>query len=439
MNRKIALVSLGCAKNLVNSEEMLFLLGEAGFELVSVSEEAPADAVVINTCGFIEAAKLEAINTILDFAELKQRGVIGRIIVTGCLAQRYREELREELPEIDVIAGTGSYHEIVRAVEAALAGERASFFSDASCSPLGGERAVSTGAATAYLKIAEGCDNRCAYCVIPALRGKYRSRDIDAVVREAEALAAAGIKEIIVVAQDITRYGLDLCGRRRLPELLERLCGISGVAWIRLHYIYPDEIDDELIELIAKNDKILKYLDIPIQHVDDEILRKMRRRGSGAFLGALIEKLRGKIPSLVLRTSVITGLPGEGEAEFEALAAFLRENKIERAGVFSYSPEEGTDAALMDYPEEEIAKNRANIIEGLQSDVIDEYNRSRIGLITDVLIEGYDGSSWYGRSYAESPDIDGLIFIAADDINVGEFVTVEISEIIGGDVLGVPC
>ncbi|MCF0120908.1 MAG: 30S ribosomal protein S12 methylthiotransferase RimO, partial [Oscillospiraceae bacterium] len=330
MNELIAFVSLGCAKNQVNCEQMMYLLSDAGYGVVFAEdpEIINADVVIINTCGFIESAKSEAIDAILSYAEAKADGRVGKVIATGCLTQRYSDEIMEEIPELDGAVGVGSYGDIVEIVEKVLADDRASSFGDIDAPDLESGRVLSPQPSWAYLKIAEGCDNRCAYCVIPDIRGRFRSRPIENVVAEAKGLAEQGIEELIVVAQDITRYGLDLYGRRSLDRLLKELCAIDGFRWIRLHYLYPDEIDDELIDVIAGEEKILKYLDIPIQHINDNILRLMHRRGTGGEIRALFKKLRDRIPGLVLRTSLITGLPGEGEAEFEELCDFLREAKI---------------------------------------------------------------------------------------------------------------
>ena len=347
MDRTIALISLGCAKNLVNSEQMLYLLSEAGYALAPSPDGA--DAVIINTCGFIDAAKSEAIDTILEMAKLKAEGRLGKIIVTGCLTERYRAAVTDELPEVDAILGVGSFGDIVPAVNAVFEEKPVSLFADNSAPVDEIPRVVSTGPSWAYLRIAEGCDNFCAFCAIPYIRGRYRSREMENVIDEARDLAAHGVKEIIVIAQDITRYGTDLYGKRCLAELCRRISEIDGVEWIRLHYTYPDQFDDELIDEIASNPKIVKYLDIPIQHINNKILKNMNRHGTGDDIRALFKTLRRRIPGLVLRTSLIAGLPGEGEDEFEELCSFLLEAKIERAGVFPFSPEEGTPAAKMEH------------------------------------------------------------------------------------------
>ncbi|MEG2382652.1 MAG: 30S ribosomal protein S12 methylthiotransferase RimO [Oscillospiraceae bacterium] len=436
MSSKISIISLGCPKNLVNSEQMLYLLCEANFGIVSEPEDA--DAVIINTCGFIESAKSEAIDTVLEMAELKKAGKIKAIIVTGCLSQRYNDEILKELPEIDAVLGTGSYDDIVAAVKSALHGKPFTAFGDIDAPITETGRIVSTGPGYAYLRIAEGCDNRCAYCVIPSIRGKYRSRDMDSIVDEARALAKTGTRELIVIAQDITRYGTDLYGKRSLSTLLRKLCGIKGIEWIRLHYLYPDQFDDELIETIAAEDKVLSYLDIPIQHINDNILKRMNRRGTGDDIRVLFKKLREKIPGLVIRTSLIVGLPGETEAEFEELCAFLREAKIERAGVFAFSPEEGTPAAAMtDRCDTEEAERRRDLIMELQAGIMDDWSESMVGKTVRVLCEGYDDEigMQLGRSYADSPDIDGLVCFAGE-CAVGDFADVKITEICDGEWYG---
>ena len=410
MEKSFAMISLGCAKNLVNSEQMLYLLSEAGYTL----REDPdgADFAVVNTCGFIDAAKSEAIHTILELAELKKAGRLGAIIVTGCLSERYRDVITDELPEIDAVLGVGSFGDIVEAADAVMAGKALRRFGDQSAPIDETPRVLSTGPAWAYLRIAEGCDNFCAFCAIPYIRGRYRSRPMENILEEARELAAHGVKELIVIAQDITRYGTDLYGKRSLAALCRELGKIEGVEWIRLHYLYPEEFDDELIDEIAANGKIVKYLDIPIQHINDGILKAMNRRGTGAEIRALFAKLRECIPGLVLRTSLIAGLPGEGEAEFEELCEFLKEARIERAGVFPFSPEEGTPAAKMPCPEPEIARRRAELIMELQAQIMDAFCGAQIGKTLRVLCQDYDGESGLlvGRSWADSPDIDGLVF-----------------------------
>lgn len=434
----IGFISLGCAKNQVDCERMMHRVQEAGHTVKA--DIVGSDVVVINTCGFIDSAKSEAIDYILQTAALKDQGLVGKILVTGCLSQRYQKDILTEMPEVDGILGTGSYADIVPAVEALLEGNQVEDFGSIDAPEQETGRIVTTPEHYAFIKIAEGCDNRCAYCIIPYLRGRYRSRQLDDVLYEARTLAASGVKELIVVAQDTSRYGTDLPGRKRLlPQLLRELCRIEDLHWIRVHYVYPDEIDDELIDVIASEPKIVKYLDIPLQHCNDKILKLMNRRGDSAFLRELIAKLRSRIPGLVIRTSLITGLPGEGEAEFRELCDFLREERLERVGVFAFSPEEGTPAAKMEFVDSETAAKRAEMIEMLQSGIMDEYNASMMGKTLEVLVDGYDEEQeqFYGRSYADSPDIDGRVWIASDEpVREGQFVSVKIDGCIDGDLSG---
>ena len=435
---KIGLISLGCAKNLVDSEHMLSRLREAGHAIVD--DMAEAEVAVVNTCGFIESAKQEAINTILETAQYKNGGALRGLVVTGCLAQRYPDEIAESLPEVDVICGTGSYTDIVGAVEAAYKGEKPRYLADPASAALEGGRDRLTPGYTAYLKIAEGCSNRCAYCIIPKLRGKYRSRTMESLLDEARALAEAGVQELIVIAQDITKYGVDLYGERRLAALLRELCKLD-FHWIRLHYLYPDQITEELIDVIAAEDKIVKYLDIPLQHVSKRILRAMHRPGGREEFTALIERLRERIPGLVLRTSLIVGLPGETDEEFTELCEFLQEVCIERAGVFEFSPEEGTEAAeLPGQIEDAVKENRRLIVEELQSGVIDEYNLDRMHQTLEVLVEGWDEEAgrWFGRTYADSVEVDGKVYFESDEAcTPGSFVDVRIDDSLGADLEGV--
>ena len=435
MDKSFALISLGCAKNLVNSEQMLYLMSEAGYTLVP--EADGADLVIVNTCGFIDAAKSEAIDTILEMAELKKAGRLGGLIVTGCLSERYRDSISEELPEIDTVLGVGSFGSIVEAADAVMEGRRLSLFGDGSAPIDEIPRVVSTGPGWAYLRIAEGCNNFCAFCAIPFIRGRYRSRRMEDIVEEARDLAAHGVKELIVIAQDITRYGTDLYGKRSLAALCRELAKIEGVEWIRLHYLYPDQFDDELIDELAANDKIVKYLDIPIQHINDGILKAMNRRGTGGEIRALFKTLRERIPGLVLRTSLIAGLPGEGEAEFEELCEFLREARIERVGVFPFSPEEGTPAAKMPHVDAEEAQRRADIILELQAPIMDEFCAGFVGRTLRVLCEGVDDETGLntGRSYADSPDIDGQVLFSGSAAE-GEMVNVLIKSAEDGILFG---
>ena len=434
----IGFISLGCAKNQVDCERMMYRVQEAGHTVCP--NVAGCDVVVINTCGFIDSAKAEAIDYILSTAGLKADGQVGKILVTGCLSQRYQEEILKEMPEVDGILGTGSYTQIVPAIEALLEGNTVMDFGSIDAPEQETGRILTTPEHYAYIKIAEGCDNRCSYCIIPSLRGKYRSRQMDDVLYEARLLAAGGVKELLVVAQDTSRYGTDLGdGRRLLPDLLRELCKIDGFRWIRVHYVYPDEIDDEFIEVMATEPKIVKYLDIPIQHCNSKILDLMNRRGNGEFLRDLFDTLRSRIPGLVIRTSIIAGLPGEGEEEFEELCTFLREQRLPRVGAFAFSPEEGTEAAKMDYPDPDVAARRAEILEMIQSEIMDEYNASMIGKKLEVLVEAYDeeNEQYYGRTYADSPDIDGRVWLACDEpLREGDFVQVCIDGCIDGDLTG---
>ena len=434
----IGFISLGCAKNQVDCERMMYRVQEAGHTVCA--DVVGCDVVVINTCGFIDSAKAEAIDYILSTAGLKADGYVGKILVTGCLSQRYQEEIMNEMPEVDGVLGTGSYTEIVPAIEALLEGNQVADFGSIDAPEQETGRILTTPEHYAFIKIAEGCDNRCAYCIIPYLRGKFRSRTMDDVLYEARLLASSGVKELIVVAQDTSRYGTDFPEHKRLlPELLRELCKIEELHWIRVHYVYPDEIDDEFIEVMASEPKIVKYLDIPIQHCNSRILKLMNRRGDGAFLKELFGKLRSRIPGLVIRTSLITGLPGEGEEEFEELCGFLREQRLERVGAFAFSPEEGTPAAEMDFVDNEITQKRAEVIEMIQSGIMDDYNAAMIGKKLEILVEGYDEEfeQYYGRSYADSPDIDGRVWIACDEpLNEGDFVYVRIDSCIDGDLAG---
>ena len=435
----IGFISLGCAKNQVDCERMMYRVQEAGYTVSG--EIVGCDVVVINTCGFIDSAKSEAIDHILMAGALKAEGKIGKILVTGCLSQRYQDEIVKEMPEVDGVLGTGSYTEIVPAIEALLEGNAVSQFDSIDAPEEETWRILTTPEHYAYIKIAEGCDNHCAYCVIPSLRGKYRSRQMDDVLYEARMLASTGVKELIVVAQDTSRYGTDLPEHKRLlPELLRQLAKIDGIHWIRVHYVYPDEIDDDFIRVMAEEPKIVKYLDIPIQHCNDHILELMNRRGNGAFLRQLFKKLRAEIPGLVIRTSLITGLPGEGEEEFQELLDFLKEVRLERAGAFPFSPEEGTKAAEMEHVDADVAMERAQQVELLQSGIMDDYNASMVGKTLEVLVDGYDEEyeQFFGRTFADSPEIDGRVWIASQEpLHEGDFVMVQIDGTQDGDLIGI--
>lgn len=434
---KVAFVSLGCAKNLVNTEQMMALCSQAGHTITGDPEGA--DVAVLNTCGFIDSAKSEAIDNILALAALKKDGKLKKLVVAGCLTQRYQGDVRTELPEVDAMLGTGSYTDVVTAVAGVMAGEYPDYFADIHRAYDDGERMITTGSHTAYLKIAEGCSNGCAFCIIPKLRGRYRSRKLAPVLAEAKILLDSGVQELIIIAQDITRYGLDLEDKTTLAVLLTELCKMD-FHWIRLHYLYPEAVTDELIEVIASQRKILNYLDIPIQHCNDNILTSMRRRNTKEEIEVLFDKLRVAMPDVVIRTSLICGLPGEGESEFEELCDFLNKQKIQRAGVFQYSPEDGTMAAVMENQvDREIASRRVELVVDLQSRVMDAYYEARLGSVMEVICEGYDSQEgcYVGRTYADSPDIDGrVLFTAAGLLMAGTFAFVRITGLTDGDLTG---
>ncbi len=439
MSYRVGMVSLGCAKNQVDAEMMMATLQKAGYLLED--DPALADVAIVNTCGFIDAAKKESIEEILELARLKAEGKIRAIVVTGCMAERYREEILKELPEVDAVAGIGADSDIAAVVEKALGGEKAEVFPEKTLLPLCGDRALSTPRYLAYLKIAEGCDNRCAYCAIPFIRGRYRSRTVENIVEEARGLAKNGVKELILIAQDTTRYGWDIYGKLMLPQLLRELCKIDGLAWIRILYCYPDSITDDLLDTIAQEDKIVKYIDLPLQHCSARLLTAMRRTGSREELTALIQKMRAKIPNLILRTTLITGFPGETEEDFTELAEFVREIRFERLGCFAYSREEGTAAAEMpDQIDEDVKQHRMDLIMEDQMNLMQEWGEGMIGKTLKVLVEGYDryAECWFGRSSADSPDIDGKIFFTVPGKKpvAGEFVDVEITDCVDGDLTG---
>lgn len=439
---KIGFISLGCPKNQLDTEVMLHELASAGYEITP--DETEADVIVVNTCAFIEAAKKEAIDNILDVAWLKENRNLRGIVVAGCLAERYREEILKELPEVDAVIGTGSVHDVVAAVGAVGRGERGyCSFGDASLVALGGDRVLTTPAFSTYLKIAEGCDNRCAYCVIPFLRGKFRSRPVEELVAEAKQLEALGALEINVIAQDITRYGQDLYGEYSLARLLRELSAATEKPRFRLLYCYPDKVTDELIREIATNDRIIKYIDLPLQHISDNMLRAMNRHGDGKMIRTLIEKLRREIPEIVIRTTFITGFPGETEEDFCELYDFVNEVEFDRLGVFPYSREEGT--AAYDMPcqiDEQTKQDRADVIMRRQTEIADEKNRKKIGKRIKVLAEDYDPvlRMYFGRSEADAPDIDGKVyFTASSRVEPGEIVTVEVTEVVDYDLCGKVC
>ena len=436
---KIGFVSLGCSKNLVDTELMLRKLYDAGFEITPNEEEA--EIIIVNTCGFIESAKQESIDNILDLAWLKENGKCRYIIATGCLVERYREEVMRELPEVDALVGIGSIDKIVDACRAVLRGEKFSSFDDKEKSALGGDRILTTPEYTAYLKIAEGCDNKCTYCAIPLIRGRLRSRPIEDIVKEAKDLEALGVKELNLIAQDTSRYGLDLYGEYSLARLVRAICAETSIPWIRLLYCYPDKITDELIEELASNDRLLKYMDIPIQHISDKILTRMNRHGDSALIRKTVKRLRERVPGIVLRTTAMVGFPGEGEEEFCELCEFIKEARFDHFGAFTYSAEEGTAAAEFDGAvEEQVKQQRYDAIMQTQLTITEEQNEEKLGKVLTVLCEGFDSAAeiCYGRSPADAPDVDGRVYFkAAHRPTPGEFVKVEITEALDYDLVGV--
>lgn len=441
MSIKVGFVSLGCPKNLINTEVMLAMLVDHGMEIVA--EDIDADVIVINTCAFIESAKNEAIENILDIAWLKKNRSLKGIVVTGCLPQRYKEEFLKELPEVNCILGTGSLEDICEAVEIAYKGGTFSSFKNVDEAALGGERVITTPEHFAYVQIAEGCDNRCTYCVIPDIRGKFRSRNMTEIIEEVENLASIGIKEICLVAQDTTRYGEDIYGTYALDSLISALSEIEGIEWIRVLYCYPDRITDGLIAEFKNNDKLVKYIDMPIQHINDDILKQMNRRDTSESIKNVIMKLRAEVPEIVIRSTVIVGFPGETEKQFNELRSFIKETKFERLGAFEYSREEGTPA--YDMPKQISANTKKKRCEAIMSDqnrIHNEFNAKFIDKTLKVICEGYDPVSecFFGRSYADAPDIDGKVyFTASKRIREGEFVNVLITEILDYDLLGKVC
>ncbi len=435
---KIGFVSLGCAKNQVDTEVMLHKLMSAGYEITP--EDIQADVIVVNTCGFIEAAKQESIDNILDVAWLKKNRHLKAIIATGCLAERYREEIFSQLPEVDAMVGVGSLHRICEAVEAALRGEKFAAFDDREQMPLGGERVLTTPEYTAYLKIAEGCDNRCSYCAIPAIRGKFRSRPMEDIVAEAKELQGLGVKELNIIAQDTSRYGLDLYGEYSLAALVRRLTEETDIPWIRLLYCYPDKITDELIEELATNPRLLKYMDIPIQHISDSMLTAMNRHGDSRLIKETVQKLRDRVPDITLRTTAIVGFPGETEEDFAALCAYVKEARFDRFGAFTYSAEEGTAAAEMDGQiDEQTKQDRYDILMDTQLAVSEELQAAFLGKTLTVLCEGFDAAAeiHVGRSAANAPDVDGKVYFRAKKrVPEGQFVQVRVTETLDYDLVG---
>lgn len=439
MNYKVGMISLGCPKNQVDAEHILALLDAEGWEIVDYVDGC--DLVIVNTCGFIDDAKKEAIENILDMVELKKEGVIGKIIVTGCLAQRYKDEIVKEIPEVDAVLGIGANGDIVKAIEEVMTSVGTLESYPAQCElPLDGQRILTTPNYWAYLKIADGCSNRCTYCTIPSIRGDMRSRSMENIIDEAKQLAELGVKELILIAQDTTSYGLDLYGELKLPELLNELCKIESIEWIRLLYCYPDRITDELIATMKNQEKVVNYIDLPLQHADDKILKAMNRRGDQALIRSVISKLRAEIPDVVIRTTFIVGFPGEGEEEFETLAEFVNEIEFDRLGVFTFSPQEGTPAFDMDNQvEEDVKVRRGEVIMQDQYSIMEEKNNEKIGKTYKVVVEEYDGysDSYVGRTYMDAPEIDGLVkFTSHDDLEIGDFVDVEIFEVEDYDLIG---
>ena len=435
---KVGFVSLGCSKNLVDTEVMLRNLYDAGYEITA--DETEAEIVVINTCGFIESAKKESIDNILDIAWLKNNGKCKHIIATGCLVERYREEVMREMPEVDALIGVGSLVHIADACRAVERGEKYVSFDDKETSLLGGDRILTTPPYTAYLKIAEGCDNRCSYCAIPAIRGRLRSRTIEDIVEEAKDLESLGVRELNLIAQDTSRYGLDLYGEYRLADLVRAITDATKIPWIRLLYCYPDKITDELIEELRCNDRLVKYMDIPIQHISDSVLRRMNRHGGRALIEETVARLRERVPGIILRTTAMVGFPGESDADFEELCQFVKRARFDRFGAFTFSPEEGTEAATLDGAvDEQVKMDRYDILMQTQLTVTEELNAAKIGATFTVLVEGYDpvAEVYFGRSYADAPDVDGKIYFSSPErLSEGAFAEVEITEAVDYDLYG---
>ena len=434
----VGFVSLGCSKNLIDTEVMLKKLSDAGYGIVP--DETKADIVVVNTCGFIESAKQESIDNVLDVAWLKTHGRLRGIVVTGCLAERYREQVMREMPEVDAVLGTGSYDEIVAAIGAVERGEKYESFKDKEAAPLGGERLVTTPEYTAYLKIAEGCDNRCTYCAIPSIRGRLRSRPIEEIVKEAKELEAIGVKELNLIAQDTSRYGLDLYGRYALADLVRALTRETAIPWIRLLYCYPDKITDDLLFEMRDNPRLLKYMDLPIQHISDKMLTAMNRHGNAALIRDAVRRVRKTVPGVTVRTTAIVGFPGETDEDFSELCAFLKEARFDRFGAFAYSREEGTPAAeFPDQIDEQTKQDRYDTLMQTQLTISEELQKEKIGSILTVLCEGYDvvAGTHYGRSEADAPDVDGKVYFSASyRVPAGTFVEVKITDALDYDLVG---
>lgn len=436
MKIKVGMISLGCPKNQVDGELMLEKLNKAGFEIAPAIEES--DIMIINTCGFIEDAKREAIETILEVAEYKTAGLISAIIVTGCLAERYQEEIIKEIPEVDSVIGIGADKDIVKICQKAAVGISTVFFPDKKLLPLEGDRMLSTPPHWAYLKLSDGCDNKCSYCAIPGIRGSYIERPMESIVAEAEQLASQGVKEVILIAQDTTKYGLALYGEYKLAELLKKLVKIDGIEWFRLFYCYPDRVTDELIDVIANEDKICSYIDIPLQHCNADVLKAMNRAGSYESLKNLLTKMKNRIPELSLRTTFMVGFPGESEEQFEELCKFIKDIEFDKMGCFAFSPEEDTPAFdFENQVDDNIKKRRAEVIMDIQYSITENANKRKIGNTYKVIIDGYENGSYIGRSYLDSPEIDSGIIIKSDKKhNSGEFINVKITDYDGYDLIG---
>ena len=440
MAYKVGMVSLGCAKNQVDGEVLMASLRDGGF--VPVDDAAMADIAIVNTCGFIESAKRESIEEILELAQLKKEGKIKKLVVTGCLSQRYQTEMHKELPEVDAVIGIGANGDIAQLLTRMMDEDQyVESFPDKGNMPLCGQRVLTTPSYFAYVKIAEGCDNRCSYCAIPLIRGGYRSRTMESIEEECRALAANGAKELILIAQDTSRYGIDLYGEYSLAKLMERLCRIEGLRWLRVLYCYPDSITDELLEVMAREEKIVPYIDLPLQHASGKILKAMNRRGDRQSLTALMRRIREKVPGVVLRTTFITGFPGETEEDFTELAEFARDVRFERMGCFAYSQEEDTPAALLpDQIEDEVKQRRAEILMDSQMRIMEEQGEELLGQTLEVLVECFDryAECWFGRSYRDAPDIDGKVFFVTEGKRprLGSFVKVKINECMDADLAG---
>lgn len=437
---KVGFVSLGCSKNQIDTELMLAKLAEEGYEITS--EDIEADVIIVNTCAFIESAKQESIDNILDVAWLKKHKNLKGIVVTGCLAERYRDQIFAELPEVDAVIGVGSLGEIVKAVDAAAKGEKFSSYLDKETMPLGGNRIITTPPYTAYLKIAEGCDNRCTYCAIPLIRGKFRSRPIEDLVDEAKTLEEMGVQELNIIAQDTSRYGIDLYGEYSLAKLVKAITKETKIPWIRLLYCYPDKITDELLEEYRTNDRLLKYIDLPIQHINNRVLKAMNRHGDRVCIEDTIARIRKAVPDMVIRTTVIVGFPGETEEEFSELCEFVKETGFTHLGAFTYSPEEDTPAASFDGQiDEQTKQDRYDLVMQTQLEIVDAYNQAMIGKTVEVMVEGFDpvSEAFYGRSVADAPDIDGKIYFTMTKpkrLKAGSFVKVEITDVLDYDLVG---